>query len=181
MPLLRTNAKLVKTSGNAPAYRITGLTLAPHGLSGHQVCAGRSTGCAAACNLWFAGQRVTPKREIVRLSILALFADRETLRCPAKSGHRQLCPLGRSRQLTPLIRLNVASDLEWFDVIDRWPDVQFYDYTKIRSRFARYLSGKLVRSRVAGVRHCPRCRIGKDRPPVRNDRRRLDRSIAQSV
>ena len=39
--------------------------------------------------------------------------------------------------------MNVASDLEWFDVIDRWPDVQFYDYTKIRARFDRYLAGKL--------------------------------------
>ncbi len=75
MPLLRTNAKLVKTSGNVSRYLITGLTLAPHGLSGHQVCAGRSVGCAAACNLWFAGQRVTPQaRNRAIVDTLALFA-----------------------------------------------------------------------------------------------------------
>ena len=53
MKLLSTNAKLQKTTGDAANYLVAGLTLAPHGLSGHQVCEGSSTGCRAACNLWF--------------------------------------------------------------------------------------------------------------------------------
>jgi hypothetical protein len=56
MSLLRTNAKLAKNRGPAAGYAISGLTLAPHGLSGHQVCAGSSVGCRASCNLWFSGQ-----------------------------------------------------------------------------------------------------------------------------
>ena len=142
--LLRTNAKLEKTAGKASRYLISGLTLAPHGLSGHQVCAGRSVGCAAACNLWFAGQRVTPgarKRAIV--DTRALFADRPAFIDRLDRDIANHVRLAERKQLTPLVRLNVASDLEWFDIIDSWPDVQFYDYTKIRARFMRYLRDEL--------------------------------------
>jgi hypothetical protein len=45
--------------------------------------------------------------------------------------------------LRPLIRLNVGSDLDWLQVIERWPFVQFYDYTKVSSRMRRYLAGEL--------------------------------------
>ncbi|MCS7470060.1 hypothetical protein NZK35_25735 [Stieleria sp. ICT_E10.1] len=55
--LLRTNAKLEKLAGLP--YLSAGLTLAPHNLSGHNVCAGASNGCAASCVLWFAGLRVS--------------------------------------------------------------------------------------------------------------------------
>ena len=144
MRLLRTNAKLVKTSGTRRDYMITGLTFAPHGLSGHQVCAGRSVGCAAACNLWFAGQRVTPQaRNRAIVDTRALFADRQSFVAELNRDIANFVRLAERKRITPLIRLNVASDLEWFDVIDHWPEVQFYDYTKIRARFARYLAGEL--------------------------------------
>lgn len=144
MPLLRTNSKLVKTSGSAARYTITGLTLAPHGLSGHQVCAGRSTGCAAACNLWFAGQRVTPNARNRAISdTRTLFEDRQQFIAQLNREIANFLRRTEQLQTKPLIRLNVASDLDWFDVIDNWPDVQFYDYTKIRARFDRYLAGKL--------------------------------------
>jgi hypothetical protein len=45
--------------------------------------------------------------------------------------------------LTPAIRLNVASDLDWTDVIEQHKDIQFYDYTKSIGRMGEYLAGKL--------------------------------------
>jgi len=142
--LLRTNAKLAKDFGLAANYMIGGLTLAPHGLSGHQVCNGSTIGCRAACNLWFSGQRVTPvARNRAIEDTRWLFRDRGGF---IDQLHRDISRHVRRAerfQLTPLVRLNVASDLDWTDVITRWPNVQFYDYTKIKSRFRDYLDGKL--------------------------------------
>lgn len=140
--LLRTNAKLAKAGPDN--YLVAGLTLAPHGLSGHQVCPGSTTGCRAACNLWFAGQRVVPAaRNRARLDTQWLFDDRPGFLAQL---HRDIAAHVRKAERwgsRPLIRLNVASDLDWLDVIRQWPGVQFYDYTKIRSRFADYLAGRL--------------------------------------
>ena len=142
--LLRTNAKLDKNTGAASDYVISGLTLAPHSLSGFQVCDGRSAGCAASCNLWFAGQRVTPNaRNRAMTDTRDLFSDRPAFIERLDRDIANAVRRAESYQLKPLIRLNVASDLEWFDVIERWPNVQFYDYTKIRNRFRRFLAGDL--------------------------------------
>ena len=144
MSLLRTNAKLGKTPSDASRYLIAGLTLAPHGLSGHQVCAGRSAGCAASCNLWFAGQRVTPAaRNRAITDTRDLFADRPAFLDRLNRDIDRHVQRAQCDQLIPLVRLNVASDLDWVDVVENWPSVQFYDYTKIVARFRQYLAGEL--------------------------------------
>ena len=38
--------------------------------------------------------------------------------------------------LTPYVRLNVASDVNWFYIAREFPDVTFYDYSKVRARFS---------------------------------------------
>lgn len=142
--LLTTNAKLDKSSRAAAAYLLRGLTLAPHGLSGHNVCPGSSVGCRASCNLWFAGQRVSPQaRNAAVRDTRWFFRDPETFK---EELHRDIIRVQRSayrKGLTPLIRLNMASDLDWTSVIAAHPDIQFFDYTKIRSRFRAYLAGTL--------------------------------------
>lgn len=44
--------------------------------------------------------------------------------------------------MTPVFRLNGTSDIRWelHDVIQRFPDVQFYDYTKITNRRVKDLA-----------------------------------------
>jgi hypothetical protein len=144
MSLLRTNAKLEKVAGQSAKYMIAGLTLAPHGLSGHQVCNGSSIGCRSACNLWFAGQRVTPQARACAIrDTKRLFDDRAGFLADLHRDITRHVRRAEIAKLTPLVRLNVASDLDWLEVIERWPGVQFYDYTKIRSRFAAYLAGKM--------------------------------------
>ena len=51
--------------------------------------------------------------------------------------------------LKPCVRLNGTSDIDWIFVtafngslFDRWPDVQFYDYTKSFSRMVSFLTEK---------------------------------------
>lgn len=142
--LLRTNAKLKKSEGKAAAFLVTGLTLAPHSLSGRNVCKGSSAGCRAACNLWFSGQRVTPQaRNRATEDTKWLFESPEGF---IRQLHRDIAQHVRRAemaQLVPLIRLNVASDLDWTEVIARWPHVAFFDYTKVRSRFRAFLNGQL--------------------------------------
>ena len=142
--LIRSNAKLEKVFGAAVDYLVGGLTLAPARLSGHEVCNWRSAGCTTACNLWFSGRRVMPgARELAKRQTQWLFEDRPAFIAQLHrdiAGHVRKCEIAK---LIPLIRLNVASDLDWLEVISRWPHVTFYDYTKSRQRFDAYLQGKL--------------------------------------
>ena len=49
--------------------------------------------------------------------------------------------------LTPCFRLNLTSDLAWEKIMPLqfilFPHLQFYDYTKIKKRYDRYLDGEL--------------------------------------
>lgn len=144
MKLLSTNAKLSKTAGGAAAYLAAGLTLAPASLSGHNVCRASTAGCRSACLAHFSGQRVTPgARNKALRDTLRLFDNRAEFLADLNrdiASHVRKAEIGG---LIPIIRLNVESDLDWLEVIERWPTVQFYDYTKIASRYRRYLAGDL--------------------------------------
>lgn len=92
----------------------------------------------------FSGLRVTPAARYAAIAqTLWLFQDRESFL--AQLNHDIGLHLRRAEraQLTPLIRLNMASDLDWIETIEKWPQITFFDYTKVRSRFERYLNRKL--------------------------------------
>ena len=142
--LLRTNSKLLKSIPETAKYLLTGLTLAPHSISGHNVCKGSSKGCRDSCNMLFSGLRVTPQARYAAIAqTLWLFDDRQSFVAQLHRDIGQHVRRAERAQLNPLIRLNMASDLDWLEVIDKWPTVTFFDYTKIRGRFEQYLNGKL--------------------------------------
>lgn len=142
--LLATNAKLKKSTDKTRQYLIAGLTLAPHGISGHQVCDEHSVACAAACNMWFSGRRVTgPARKAAIEKTKWFFEDRKSFLYALDKDIARHVRRCERMQVTPAGRLNMGSDLDWTDVISKWPDVIWYDYTKIRSRFEDYLAGNL--------------------------------------
>lgn len=144
MKLLSTNAKLSKTAGGAAAYLAAGLTLAPAKLSGHNVCAGSTAGCRAACLAHYSGQRVTPNARAKALrDTQRFFADRAGFLADLDRDIASHVRRAERAGLRPIVRLNVGSDLDWFETIGRWSTVQFYDYTKITSRMRRYLAGEL--------------------------------------
>ncbi|MCA9140602.1 MAG: hypothetical protein KDB00_27710 [Planctomycetales bacterium] len=145
--LLRQNAKMEKTLvdiATGRPYLSAGVTLAPHNLSGFNVCDGASTGCAASCVLWFAGLRATStSRNSAIRDTQWLFGHRRSFIDQLNRDIANHVQRAERDQFVPVVRLNVASDLDWRDVIEQWPTVQFYDYTKIRSRFSAYLAGEL--------------------------------------
>jgi hypothetical protein len=69
------------------------------------------------------------------------FEDREAfmaqLEKDIKLGIKQAAKLG----LTPVFRLNGTSDLAWekYGIIEKFPGVQFYDYTKVLGRKVAHL------------------------------------------
>lgn len=132
MDLLTTNTKLLKGKRK---YLVRGLAMAPHGISGHNVCSHSTAGCRSACNLWFAGRTVMPGVRDAMKRRKQMFLD-DTVRF-LEQLHRELDNLeAHAKRIghKPLCRLNVASDLDWSSVIKAHPKILFFDYSKVLSR-----------------------------------------------
>ena len=158
MKLLSTgNPKVLK--GIKQGYNTYILHLAPAKLSGHEVCPKRTVGCTDSClNLagrggMFKRGEVTNVIQEARIRKTKLFfADRDAfmalLYIDIVKAIKQSAKLG----LTPVFRLNGTSDLSWekydFTILDHhyanifeaFPNVQFYDYTKVLGRKVQGIS-----------------------------------------
>lgn len=130
--LIGSNTKLAKQSGKK--YLIAGLSLAPHRRGPQNVCP-EAGYCSAVCNLWFSGRTVTrPVREAMIRRSQALWEDPQAFRKNLEKDLDRLYRQATSQGLIPLFRPNVASDLDWSALASSFSDLQFYDYTKVRSR-----------------------------------------------
>lgn len=132
--LLSTNAKLSKIPGSNEKFLIRGLSMAPHKMSGKNVCPWAGF-CALVCVLWFAGRTVM---ENVRRAMIArtelFFTDRPEF---LRQLYRELTALQRAADkagATAAVRLNTASDVVWERVAPQifrdFPRISFWDYTK---------------------------------------------------
>ena len=147
MQLLSTaNPKIQK--GTAKGYLSFILHLAPADLSGREVCPKRTKGCTAAC-LNTAGRggmfrrgETTNVIQRARIRKTKMFFEQRdafmlALEQDINKGIRQAKRLG----LKPVFRLNGTSDLSWekYGIIEKFPTVQFYDYTKVLGRKTAHL------------------------------------------
>ena len=147
MKLLSTaNPKIQK--GVKLGYLSFILHLAPATLSGKETCPKRTAGCTAAC-LNTAGRGGMFKRgentnmiQQARIRKTKMFFEQKDaflaqLEKDIKLGIKQAEKLG----LTPVFRLNGTSDLsvEKWGIIEKFPTVQFYDYTKVLGRKVAHL------------------------------------------
>ena len=152
MKLLSTgNPKTLK--GQSSGYMTYILHLAPADLSGYNTCPKATTGCTAAClntagrgGMFKKGEttNVIQKARIRKTKMF--FEDRITfmnlLVKDIQLGIKQAAKKG----LIPVFRLNGTSDLSWekyevlvneqsyTNVFMAFPEIQFYDYTKILGR-----------------------------------------------
>ena len=131
--LLSTNAKLDKRIDGV-RYLINGLALAPHRRSGVNLCENAGF-CSVVCNLWYSGRTVT---RTVRAAMLArskfMLTDPVSFEIALNSELSRFAKLARRKKYEPLVRLNVASDIDWRRIVRRHPDITFYDYSKIANR-----------------------------------------------
>ena len=124
-----------------------------YNLSGFQVCAQASAGCAAAC-LHTAGNAVyMAKKDASRKAkTVAYFTERDAFMAVLFFEIAALERKANQRDMKCGIRLNATSDLPWerrkvnvdgTDVflMDYFPEVQFYDYTKITKRAIAFATG----------------------------------------
>lgn len=128
------NQKTVK--GNAAGYATAILHLWPDILDGRTVCPKSSPGCVAAC-LNIAGRGNMHKVKAARKQRTRDYFD-STIDFYARLGS-DIATLTRYCErfdVLPAVRLNGTSDLNWVKtgILDDWPDVQFYDYTKVFHR-----------------------------------------------
>ena len=136
------NAKTVK--GQKKGYKTAILYLAPSTQSGFQVCPMASEGCKKAC-LYTAGHGAFSNVQQGRINKTRWFMqDRQSFLTQLKkeiSNHIKNCD---KKGYIPCVRLNGTSDISWenYNIIQAFPNVQFYDYTKIYKRALKYVNGQ---------------------------------------
>jgi len=140
-----TNAKTIK--GQQYGYMTGVLYLAPYNLSGYNVCAmAEIAQCHGPC-LNSAGRGAFNSVQAARVRKTKLFfEDRASFFAELIPSIRSLIRKADKLGLIPLCRLNGTSDIKWENVdfvyegvwyrnvFEFFPDLQFYDYTKIPNR-----------------------------------------------
>jgi len=112
------------------------LYLAPAKISGYEVCPRRSAGCTAAC-LYTAGMGAFSNVQQARINKTKMyFEDRPNFLFQLEKDIKALVKKANKLNMKPAIRLNGTSDINWMSsgIMDKFPDVQFYDYTKVLRR-----------------------------------------------
>jgi len=134
------NTKTMK--GEALGYRTYIMHLAPSTLSGYQVCPMSSLGRSTTClNLSSMGRFSTVQAARVAKT-KRFFQDRVAFMQQLVKEVRAAVKSSQKLGLTPVVRLNGTSDIRWESIpvlgvksiMDAFPMVQFYDYTKIPNR-----------------------------------------------
>lgn len=122
--------KMAKTLGRGVYTSI--LHLAPHNLSGYNVCPWATAGCSAAC-LNTAGRGHMPGVQRARIERTHMFHTRHDEFMAQLVGEVEAHErAAKSKGMIPAVRLNGTSDLRWEAIFpfDLFPEVKFYDYTK---------------------------------------------------
>lgn len=144
-----TNAKTVK--GQEYGFLTGILYLAPADLSGTQLCPmAELAGCKEGC-LYSAGRGAFNNVQEARLNKTQYYLqDRQAFMLHLVKDIEKLKKKAEKLGLTPLVRLNGTSDIRWenetfeyefmhgkvreVNLMELFPEVQFYDYTKISNR-----------------------------------------------
>ena len=140
------NPKIQK--GTKLGYLSFILHLAPADLSGHNTCPKATAGCRAAClntagrgGMFKKGENTNMIQQARIRKTKYFYENRagfmKDLEADINKGIKMAAKLG----LTPVFRLNGTSDLSWekYGIIEKFPTVQFYDYTKILGRKVSHL------------------------------------------
>ena len=135
--LSRNNYKTVK--GEKKGYLTGVIYMAPADISGYEVCPRRSEGCTQSC-LYTAGMGAFSTVQQARINKTKLFFEqRGTFMTQLRKDIKALIKKAKKQNMIPAVRLNGTSDIEWtrFGLMQEFPDLQFYDYTKVINRLTK--------------------------------------------
>jgi len=146
--LTSSNAKIQK--GQKYGFLTMGIHLAPSKLSGYNTCLWASNGCKLAC-LNTAGHGAFNSVQKSRIEKTKFFFEDQN--CFMAQLQKEIVSAKKKAEKLGLklaIRLNLTSDIpfeaikiEGKNIMETFPDVVFYDYSKSRARVEKYLKGKL--------------------------------------
>jgi len=165
------NPKIQK--GTKLGYLSFILHLAPSDLSGKNTCPKATKGCIAAClntagrgGMFKKGENTNVIQKARIRKTVAFFFDRDAFMQDLVSDIIKAKKMAAKLGLIPVFRLNGTSDLSWekydtgmggypdpdfMNIFDVFPDVQFYDYTKVLGRkIAQYKNYHLTFSKADG-------------------------------
>ena len=140
------NPKIQK--GTKLGYLSFILHLAPADLSGRETCPKRTVGCTAAClntagrgGMFKRGENTNMIQKARIRKTEYFFNDRAGFLADLEADIRKAVRFAERKGLIPVFRLNGTSDLSWekYGIIDKFPTVQFYDYTKVLGRKTAHL------------------------------------------
>lgn len=144
--LLSVSADAKTSKGEGQGFLTGIIYMAPSDQSGViNVCPHASAGCRAAC-LFSAGRGAFANVIAARTRRTLFFAnDRAGFLARLKLEIEMLILMAKMENKTPVVRLNGTSDLPYenWGIMQAFPNVQFYDYTKDKARYSRYLNGQL--------------------------------------
>jgi hypothetical protein len=144
-----TNPKTIK--GQKRGFMTGVMYLAPSDLSGYQVCPmAKQAKCEEPC-LNKAGRGAFNSIQRARINkTIRFFEDRENFMLDLVKSIEALIRKAARENLVPLVRLNGTSDIRWehirfkytfahnkireISIFELFPEIQFYDYTKIVNR-----------------------------------------------
>jgi hypothetical protein len=134
------NTKTVK--GETLGYMTFIMHLAPSTLSGYNTCPMASAGCASACLNTAGRGRFTATQEARIRKTKMFFENRDAFMLQLVKDIEAAIRKASREGMTPVFRLNGTSDIRWEtvpvpgfrNIMERFPTVQFYDYTKLTNR-----------------------------------------------
>ena len=141
------NPKLLK--GQAQGYLSSVLHFAPADLSGKEVCPKRTKGCTDAClnlagrgGIFKKGESTNVIQQARIRKTKMFFENRSTFMSQLLNDIVKTIKYAEKKGLIPVFRLNGTSDLSWekYEILEgrnifqMFPQVQFYDYTKVLGR-----------------------------------------------
>lgn len=154
MKLLSTgNPKLLK--GEKKGYLSFVLHLSPADVSGYETCAKRTAGCTAAClntagrgGMFKKGETTNVIQEARKRKTRMFFENRSAFMSALLKDITLGIKQAEKKGMIPAFRLNGTSDIAWekYEILEgrnifqMFPEVQFYDYTKIRNRKVAHLT-----------------------------------------
>ena len=121
------------------------LNLAPADLSGYNVCPMASKGCKSAC-LHTAGNPVfQAQKDKGRINRARFYMqDRDKFMTQLTRELVNFVKWCDKNKKIGVVRLNTTSDVSWenYNLFEKFPMLQFYDYTKIQKRALKFARGE---------------------------------------
>ena len=140
------NPKIQK--GTKLGYLSFILHLAPADLSGKETCPKRTAGCTMAClntagrgGMFKRGENTNVIQQARIRKTKYFFENRAAFMADLVQDINKGIKMAAKLGLTPVFRLNGTSDLSWekYGIFEQFPNVQFYDYTKVLGRKVAHL------------------------------------------